>query len=162
MKKTDTAAGAIDAFQAAAKEIDPPAHTNLRERDWPFWRAIVRARAHDSWTDIDLVHAANLARTQADIEKVQIELDEEGFTLVNDRGTVVANPKHSILETLSRRAISLSRSLQVHAHATQGDSHEQVKKNKAQSKAREVLESLEDESLIPGLRARAFARARPI
>lgn len=153
MKKADTVSGAVDAFQAAASEIQPPEHTRLRDGDWPFWKAIVRARARDSWTDIDLVHAANLARTQADIEKVQEELDREGFTLVNDRGTVVANPKHSILETLSRRAVALSRSLQVHAHATQGDSHEQVKKNKAQAKALEAAEAIADNPLIPGLRA---------
>ena len=148
MAKADTAAGSVAAFQAAAVDIQPPAQVRLRERDWPFWYAIVRARAKDSWTDIDLVHAANLARTQADIEKVQIELDEEGFTLVNERGTVVANPKHSILETLSRRAVALSRSLQVHAHATQGDSHQQVKKNKTQAKARESLQAVEDDDLI--------------
>ena len=148
MAKADTAAGSVAAFQGAASDIHPPAQVRLRDRDWPFWCAIVRARARDSWTDIDLVHAANLARTQADIEKVQIELDEEGFTLVNERGTVVANPKHSILETLSRRAVALSRSLQVHAHATQGDSHQQVKKNKTQAKARESLQAVEDNDLI--------------
>ena len=148
MAKTDTAAGSVAAFQGAASDIQPPSQTTLRDRDWPFWYAIVRARAKESWTDIDLVHAANLARTQADIEKVQIELDEEGFTLVNERGTVVANPKHSILETLSRRAVALSRSLQVHAHATQGDSHQQVKKNKTQAKARESLQAVEDDDLL--------------
>lgn len=148
MAKTDTAAGSVAAFQAAAVDIQPPDQVRLRDRDWPFWYAIMRARAKDSWTDIDLVHAANLARTQADIEKVQIELDDEGFTLVNERGTVVANPKHSILETLSRRAVALSRSLQVHAHATQGDSHQQVKKNKTQAKARESLQAVEDDDLI--------------
>jgi hypothetical protein len=148
MPKADSGAGKLAAMQAALSEIQPPEHITLREQDWPFWRSITRARAKDSWTEVDLVHAAGLARTQADIEKVQAELDAEGFTLVNERGTVVANPKHSILETLSRRAVTLSRSVQVHAHATQGDSHEQRGKNKAQAKAQKAVAAVEDDSLI--------------
>lgn len=148
MAKSDTIAGAVAAFEGALTEIEPPPHIKLRDGDYPFWSAIVRARAKDTWTDIDLVHAANLARTQADIEKNQEMLDLEGFTLTNERGTVVANPRHSILETLSRRAVALSRSLQVHAHATVGDSHEAVKKNKAQANAQKTAQKIADDSLI--------------
>jgi hypothetical protein len=136
MPKAGTVAGDVRAMQAALKELQPPPHVTLREQDWSFWGAIVAARARDTWTDVDLAHASNLARTQADIERVQRELDAEGFTLVNDRGTTVQNPKFSILETLSRRAVLLSKSLQVHAHATVGESREQTPKNKAQAKAR--------------------------
>ena len=143
-------AGTIDAAIAAmqAKEIQPPAHVRLRPGDEPFWSAIVRARANDTWTEIDLVHAANLARTQHDIEENQKLLDQEGFTLINERGTVVANPRHSILETLSRRAVALSRCLQVHAHATVGESRDQVPKAKAQSAARAVAEKAKDDDFI--------------
>jgi hypothetical protein len=56
----------------------------------------------------------------------------------------VQNPKFSILETLSRRAVLLSKSLQVHAHATVGESREQVAKNRAQAKVRK----LEDDELF--------------
>lgn len=148
MAKSDTIDGALSAFKGALVDIEPPNHVKLRDGDRPFWLAIVRARANDTWTEIDLVHAANLARTQADIERNQEMLDAEGFTLTNERGTVVANPRHSILETLSRRAVALSRSLQVHAHATVGDSHESVKKNKAQSDARKTTNMIEDDDLI--------------
>lgn len=143
-------AGTIDAAIAAmqAKEIQPPAHVRLRPGDEPFWSAIVRARANDTWTEIDLVHAANLARTQHDIEENQKLLDQEGFTLINERGTVVANPRHSILETLSRRAVALSRSLQVHAHATVGESREQPARNKQQRDAWNAA-SQSDDDLIP-------------
>ena len=84
-----------------------------------------RARVKDSWNTVDLQHAANLARCQADIERIQQEILIEGDTLTNDRGTVVLNPKHSLLETLSRRSIALSKHIQVHAVATVGDSDKQ-------------------------------------
>jgi hypothetical protein len=147
MIKAGTVAGDVHAMQSALVDITPPLHVTLRKKDMPFWQAIVRARARDTWTDIDLTHAANLARTQADIEQVQRDLDLEGFTLVNDRGTTVQNPKFSILETLSRRAVLLSKSLQVHAHATVGESREQAVRNKSESEARRVIQS-EDDDLI--------------
>lgn len=122
------------------QDIAPPEHVQLRDIDMPFWYALVRARVKESWNTVDLQHAANLARCQADIERIQKEILEEGDTLVNDRGTVVLNPKHSLLETLSRRSIALSKHIQVHSVATVGDADKQRGKNSASSKARKTAE----------------------
>ncbi len=143
-KRSDSAAAAVEAMRAAVDVIAPPGHLNMRERDLPFWAGIVRARAREDWTDIDLAHAGNLARCMADIERIQAEIDAEGDTLTNDRGTVVMNPKHSLLETLSRRSIALCRSLQVHAHAVQGDSRDQQKKSSTQRKAAAAVQEADD------------------
>jgi len=145
MARMNTAAGDVQAAQAALKKIAPPAHVELRDCDVPFWDAIIGARARETWTDIDLVHAANLARTQADIEKVQKELDVEGFTIVNIRGNVMHNPKFMVLETLSRRSVALAKALHVHANATVGDARDQVPKNKRQRKMVETNRDLDDD-----------------
>lgn len=131
------------------KVVVPPNHVRLRDCDIPFWRDIVRARAN--WTDNDLVQAANLARCFADIERLQAEIDVEGDVLNNARGTPVMNPKHSLLETLSRRSVALSRIVQVHAQATQGDSGDQRKKNKAGQQAAAAGDKVADDDLIPGV-----------
>ncbi len=112
-------AGSAEAAIAAMRGTDPmpPEHVKLRERDWPFWFDIVRVRAREEWTPMDLIHAANLARCLSDIEKLSQEMGEDGATLVNDRGTVVANPRHAILETLSRRSVTLTKTLHLHASA---------------------------------------------
>lgn len=120
------------------QDIAPPEHVQLRDIDMPFWYALVRARVKDSWNTVDLQHAANLARCQADIERIQQEILEEGDTRTNDRGTVVLNPKHSLLETLSRRSIALSKHIQVHAVATVGESDKQRGKNSAAAKGRKT------------------------
>lgn len=134
--RTDSAAGAVAAFDSALSgDIQPPEHVKLRDADWPFWYSITRARAKDAWTPADLVHAASLARCMSDIERVQAELDIEGDTIENQRGTMVLNPKHSLLETLTRRSVALCRIVQIHAQATQGDSRDQKKRN---TKARET------------------------
>ena len=81
-------------------------------------------------------------------ERIQAEIDAEGDTLTNDRGTVVMNPKHSLLETLSRRSIALCRSLQVHAHAVQGDSREQKKRAETRKGAQATAQRFNDEDLL--------------
>lgn len=126
------------------QDIAPPEHVQLRDIDMPFWYALVRVRVKDSWNTVDLQHAANLARCQADIERIQQEILEEGDTLTNDRGTVVLNPKHSLLETLSRRSIALSKHIQVHAVATVGDADKQRGKNSAAAKGRKTAEKTKE------------------
>src|SRR5690606_10407702 len=95
---------------------------------------------------------ANLARCQAAIERISKALESEGDTVVNERGTVVVNAKHALLETLTRREIALSRAIHVHAEATVGKSEDAAKKLATEKKAAKAAEAVDD-SLIPGLRA---------
>ena len=144
-RRSDSAAAAIAASQAAALgPIDPPAHVALREGDRAFWDAIVTARARDTWTEIDLCTAANLARTQADIEHLQARLDSEGY-IVDGK----ANPLAALVETLTRRTVNLSRALHTHAVATVGRSADASKALELERNARQE----EDDDLIPRLRA---------
>lgn len=136
----------------AVSEIPVPEHVVVPEGAMKFWRSITKARAADRWNDSDLEVAAELARTKANIERLNAELESEGDVVINERGTPIVNPKHNLLETLTRRMIALSRVLQVHAEATQGKSREQVKANKAQAAAEKAAQNV-DAELIPGLYA---------
>lgn len=151
-QRTDTVAGAVAAMAGAVSEIPVPEHVVVPEGAMKFWRSITKARAADRWNDSDLEVAAELARTKANIERLNAELEAEGDVVVNERGTPIVNPKHNLLETLTRRMIALSRVLQVHAEATQGKSREQVKANKAQAAAEKAAKEADSE-LIPGLYA---------
>lgn len=148
--RSDSTTAALAAFDKATNGVKPPAHIQLRDGDLPFWRAIVSARAQ--WNDHDLAQAANLARCYADIERLQQEINREGDIIENGRGNPVQNPKHNLLEVLSRRSVSLSRIIQVHAQATQGDSGDQKKRNKAAAKVMDVVAAAgDDDGLIPGM-----------
>lgn len=151
-QRTDTVKGAVSAMAGAVSDIAVPEHVNVPENAMKFWASITKARAADRWTDPDLEVAAELARTKASIERLNADLETEGDIITNERGTPIVNPKHSLLETLTRRMVALSRMLQVHAEATQGKSRDQVKANKAQAGAKKAAESVDD-SLIPGLYA---------
>jgi hypothetical protein len=112
---SNTVTSTIKTFQnVLAGDIQPPAHLldKMRDCDWDYWYAITRARAKGTWNQIDLIRAVSLAKAQADITKLQSELEVEGYTTNNARGTVVDNPKARILETLARREIAIARSLQ--------------------------------------------------
>lgn len=139
--RTDTAKAAIKATQnATLPPIDPPTCINLRPADRPFWDRIITSKARDNWTDIDLVTAGHLARAQADIETLQKQIDIDGYVL---DGKV--NPAAQMLETLSKRAIALTRVLQVHALATVGRSADTVDAAKLERDARQN----DDDELIP-------------
>lgn len=129
---------------ALAGPLMPPAHVRLREEDLPFWFSIVSARARNSWDTCDLELAASLARAKSDCVRLQMEIDREGDVVRNDRGTQIMNPKHSLLETLSRRAIAMSRMLHVHPEAKNGDSGGQGKKLKAQKDAEARMNDADD------------------
>lgn len=112
--KSTTAIAAVEAMKAAADgPLLPPAHVKLRDGDLDFWHSIVRARARKEWSENDLVVAAQLARTQADIEREQKLLDDEGTVVENQRGTQVMNPRVTVLEQLARREMALMRSLKM-------------------------------------------------
>lgn len=132
--------------------LDPPPYVTLRDGDRPFWDGIVRARARDTWNESDLVAAANLARARSDIERLQRDIDAEGDVLVNERGTPIMNPRHALLETLSRRSLALSKALHVHAEATVGNSRDSVQAAQAEKSATAKIAE-HDDDLIPRLRA---------
>ena len=115
--RSDSAAAAVRAAQAAALgPLEPPAHVALRPGDRPFWEAIMQARARDTWTGPDLVAAATLARCLADVERLQSEVNTEG-DVIGEK----LNPKHRLIETLSRRAVTLALASRVPVAALMGN-----------------------------------------
>lgn len=131
--RSDSTHVQVELMARARRGEDIPEGVKLRECDLIYWAAIVHARAE--WTDVDLHQAANLATCLADIERIKREIWGEGDVIVNAKGTQIVNPKHSLLETLSRRSVSLQAKLQVHALATVGRSGDQPPKAKAKKKA---------------------------
>ena len=144
--RSDSASAAIRAAQAVALgPLDPPAHVALRPGDRPFWNAIVTSRARDTWTAVDLCTAGNMARTQADIERLQKVVDQNGYIMEDGK----VNPAATLVEVLTKRTVSLARALHVHAVATVGASEDG---RKALANERNAAQE-QDDDLIPTLRA---------
>ncbi len=140
-KKTQshTASGRIAAMQSSTVAITPPQHLALHGSALPFWQNIILAKTCDEWTSCDLEQAVILARCRADIFRLQAEVDFEG-DLVEGK----LNPKHALLETLCRRNIALSRQLQIHARAVQGERRDQQPHRRLASNTRDAIEEWDD------------------
>lgn len=147
--KSDTAAGESQLFASAKLKIKPPAHCDLHEGADEFYNAIIDSREKTQWNDVDLSRAVTLANHQLMIRDNNALLVEEGSVVVNDRGTPIMNPRFTVVNTLTRLEISLSKSLQTDAASTQGRSQDASGRNKKAAHAKQVLDSFEDDDLIP-------------
>ena len=146
--RADSAASAVKAMVNAAKDIiQVPEHVKLRDGDKVFWDGVVRARARDEWTETDLVVAAQLARCLHDIEKEQALMDAEGTVVPNDRGTLVVNPRVSVLEQFARREMALMRTLRMGGRAA-GAARDEAPARKIERQSRKLREELEDDELL--------------
>ncbi|HCE27911.1 MAG TPA: terminase [Comamonadaceae bacterium] len=129
--KSDSAGYAATAHQNAAQApIELPAYVTLPEPCKPFWDAIITSRARDTWTQSDLVTAANMARVQHALEAAPVGSDEHA--------------------KLTRLSLALARSLSVHTTATVGRAANMVG---AATAEREARQDTDDSDLIPRLRA---------
>ena len=80
--RSDSAKAAVQAHQNAAQApIEPPVYVTLPDECKPFWDAIVTSRARDTWTESDLVTAANMARVQRALQVVLDALPADRNTL---------------------------------------------------------------------------------
>lgn len=150
-KRADSrsAEAAISAFQSAALgPIEPPATVRLRDGDRPIWDSIVLVRAREEWSEIDLHHAGNLARCLADIERISGEIGAMGDVFTNDRGTPIVNPRHALLETLSRRAVALTRLLHLHASVMVGRPADVANGRSVEREARATAATKDDDDLL--------------
>ena len=147
-KRSDSAAAAVAASQAAALgPLPPPECVTLRTGDVAFWNAIMLARPRDTWTTPDLVLAATMARAQADIERLNGDIERIGPITAAANGQPVISAEVKLQELLTRRVMALARMLHVHAEATVGKSGDGAKALATERAAR-----LQDDDLIPRLR----------
>lgn len=150
MKRTPgtSAEAAVKAMVDAAKGLPPaPAHVRLRDGDQPFLDGILRARARDEWSESDIVVAVQLARCQADIEREQTALDAGESVVLNARGTLVMNPRVTVLEQLARREMALMRTLRMGGRVA-GDARDETGRRKIQREAERLREEIEDDELL--------------
>ncbi len=143
----DSPAGLTQAFIDAAKGLaKPPKHVKLRPKDRPFFDAIVSLKACDDWTELHLVAAVQLARTQCDIEDWMLQMEgEEPVILAPPNNIPKMNPLLQAIELATRRQLAIMRAIGV---ATAEDPRDAKKRQQTLRSAREAREKLGSESLL--------------
>jgi hypothetical protein len=151
--KTGTIAADTTTMQnASAQPLKPPSFMKLRPGDLPYWHAVIRARAREMWTDVDLIMAANLARAMNEIELQQAAIVKEGASVKNGKGTPVANPRFNAITQLTDRVTRMMRLLHVHPAATAGRAADEGARMRSEREAEDILDgdglSAEDAALL--------------
>lgn len=135
----NTTSRKVDAFQRAHEVVAPPPGVKLRsEEERVIWDQFTRARAKDDWRDMDLILLGKVVRAEAQINALQEDLDQEGYILVNARGTQIENPLVRTIDTLQRQQLAIIRSMSL--NTTTADPRTVANQAKAESRARKVLE----------------------
>lgn len=138
--RSDSVGEASRILQGAAREVAPPNHVPLDDKDWPFWENVVAEFARADWTEHQLELAAMLARTMADLEENQRLLRSEGLLIIrevkNGKDEVVKilsceNHRGRAVQTLMGQVLALRRSLALHARAQSGSNKDAAKKRAA-------------------------------
>ncbi|MDE1488002.1 terminase [Xenorhabdus bovienii] len=147
--RSDSVSAEIQAMKnAAADTIEPPAHAGLEKKAEPFWHDNIRSKALDSWTPSDLLAAVELANNQLEITLLRKELRKKERVQGEGRDEDVIKTLRKQIVELQRTILAQRRDLQIHSHATNGESRDQRKRNQNDAEARRVLDEMEGDNLL--------------
>lgn len=144
--KRDALSAQIDVFRSAGSKIDPPFPLTDRERT--YFDAILTDRELASWSPNHVVIACNLAKTYAAIDELWKTINEQGFTVTNERGTPVANPAVAALSSMTSAMQALNRTLGLSASQRGLAGSKQAGRNKADRDAAALAAQAEEGSLL--------------
>lgn len=152
MAQRKTRSDSADAQMKAAKNAalgdpTPPGHVQISADALDDYRAIVRARARDEWTEYDLIVAAQMAECIAKQRDYDARVALDGEVIKNDRGTLVANPMVGMLERLAGRQLAYTRILQMGGRVpgTAGDKRKKQAGRQLERTARDLAEEVAKE-----------------
>lgn len=104
-------------IQGAFKDIKPPKHIKMLQRDMPFFNSVIAEFAKADWSDHQVEIACLLARAMSDLEDQQNRLRKEGGTTRSERGTPVVNPRKILVQMYAGTILSLRKSLALDARS---------------------------------------------
>ena len=99
----------------------PPIPNGFAQDDPEFsevWVGFTRARIVEDWLPSDLMILAHVVKTEIDIRNLTKQRDDEGFVILNEKGTTqIEHPLNRVLDTLTRQQMARIRSLSLTAGA---------------------------------------------
>jgi hypothetical protein len=134
---SNSVAGLIESAQAIGKALESPITLNVHE--YKIFVDVVDHREAASWTRNDLRIAANLAKNYRRMEELNFNIDKDGYTSINDRGTRVGNPEVNILLQVTSTVAMLNKMLGLSASQKGLSDLNQDKRNVADRAAKEAI-----------------------
>lgn len=108
----NSAISLVASIGGISDDVPLPDGVILRSDDeMVIWKQFTSTRARSDWRDFDLLLVAKMVRAEADIRKHQETLDKVGPLIKTDKGTPIANPLVSIIDSLQRQQLAIIRSM---------------------------------------------------
>ena len=144
--QSNTIAGQISAFEAVRHTVAPP--IPLSASEMTYFQGIVIDREASSWSPNHLLIACNLAKTYAAIDDLWRDIRDQGYTIVNERGTPVANPSVSALSNMTNAMQALNRTLGLSASQRGLSGEKQAARNRVEKGINERNAEADSHSLL--------------
>jgi phage terminase small subunit len=144
--KKSTLANTVKAFQSLSQVLSPT--DQLSDVELTHFDRIIKSREAESWTPHDLSVATDLAKTMRRFGELQNQLDADGLTSLNQKGTLVAHPLLAASMGMSNTIQALSRTLGLSATQRGLAGAPQAGRNKADADARKLIEKVSAEDSL--------------
>ena len=115
--RVDSKESAVQAMMSSTKDISPPDDLKISNHGVVIFHEIIGEFAKVDWTPHTIRLAGNLAKCMSRLEDAQEEMDGDSLTVINAKGTPMANPLVSVINSLTGQVLSLRRALALHAMA---------------------------------------------
>lgn len=111
--RADSAEGRRQLLLASKTALQPT--EELSERAQIYFNNYASTRPSYDWNRADLTRLTKLAQRMYEVDLITIMLTDDGLTVLNQRGTQVANPLIAVRDTLERTCCAMERSLSVYS-----------------------------------------------
>ena len=137
-KRVDSKEGVADAIVAAGRSIVVPADAKLNTKERKVFTELTEEFSKSELSPHKVRLLVTLAKQIVLLEREQITLMEEGFSLTNSHGNAVPNPRARACGTLSASILAMRRSLGIHTRAQAGGDNREAAKRRAINKSNEA------------------------
>jgi len=106
-----------------AKIVPPPEAGKFCKEELAIFDLYIQGKADQDWFPHELLQVGQLAKLTHLFNESKDQLDREGSIVYNARGTPVQNPLYSVVDSLIRSQLALTRSLNLASSKVQKKEH---------------------------------------
>ena len=147
-KRVDSREGVAEAIVAGGKKITVTADMKLTTYERKVFTELTEEFSKTELTAHKIRLLVTMAKQIVLLEREQITLMEEGFTLTNSHGNAVPNPRARACATVSASILAMRRSLGIHTRAQAGGDNREAAKRRSINKGNEEARDSYDGNLI--------------
>ncbi|MXP48433.1 hypothetical protein GRI43_13650 [Altererythrobacter luteolus] len=146
--RVDSKEGVAAAIVAGGKKITVPADMTLTAYERKVFTELTEEFSKSELTAHKIRLLVTLAKQIVMLEREQVTLASEGFSLTNSHGNAVPNPRARACPTWSTSILAMRRSLGIHTRAQAGGDNREAAKRRAINKGNEGARAAYDDNLI--------------